>query len=125
MITRMDTSSTQETQRLSNKRPRLGSVVPMMGISCISLRLHPKEETSACGNARNVTRAVSIVKIVRAGSEKRWEHEFWVLLAWQGFKSRGILGLVRFCPRLHPAGQFQTDSKPSFGHGLTVDYTRL
>ena len=32
-----DTSSTQEMQRLSNKKPRLGSGVPMMGNSCISL----------------------------------------------------------------------------------------
>src|SRR5712691_10667456 len=121
----MDTSSTQKTQRPSSKKRRLRSAVPMMGNSCISLRLIPKEEASACGNAQNVTRAAFMMRRARPGYEKRWEHELWVLLPWQVVKSPGLLQLVSLCPRFHPAGQLQTDGKPSPGHALAVDDPRL
>src|SRR5260370_9845474 len=115
----MGTSSTQKTQRLSSKKRRLTSAVPMMGSSCISLRLIPKEEGSACGNARNVTRA-ALTGRLRAGSKKRWEHELWVSLSWQVVKNRGLLQLVSLCPHLHPSRQFQTATNPFPGHALPV-----
>ena len=62
---------------------------------------------------------------LRASSKKTWERELWVSLPCQVVKYRGLLQLVRPCPKLQPAGQFQTDSKTALGHALAIDDPRL
>jgi hypothetical protein len=62
---------------------------------------------------------------LQAGSKKRWGHELGVSLPWQVVKIRGFLQLVRPCPQLHPAGQFQADSKAARRQALAVDDPRL
>src|SRR5580692_11725312 len=105
------------------KRLSLGSSVRMMGTSCISLRLRLKEEASACGNARNVTRT-ALTKRPLEGSKKRWERDLRVSLPCQFIRNRGLLQLVVPCPQIRPAGQFQTDSKAALRHALAVDDPR-
>src|SRR5260370_40112386 len=97
----------------------------MMGSACIWLRLCPKEEAAVFGNARSAIRAALITGRLRAGSKKRWERELWVSLPWQVLKIRSLLRIASLSPKLYPAGQFQTDNKPSLGHALAVDDPRL
>ncbi len=58
------------------------------------------------------------------GLEKRWKRELWASLPWLIVKHGCSLRLVRPCPQFHPAGQFETDSKPILGHPLTVNDAR-
>src|SRR6266404_2934511 len=120
---RKGTLSSPKTGTGASRKSSPASIVRRMGALCTSRRCGPKKRASASGNARNVTRSARMGRFqVRQPLPANAVPTF-SAKSCNRILSAKIVGtaLVRLCPRLHPDGQFQPDSKSAFRQQLAVN----